>query len=96
MVLFILFIILAAICKALVNTIAFHKGGIFHGIKFFDITVQGKFLPYTKYPLDGYHVFNSLMITFFLLAIFGFSWWVIIGGLLFNVTFNLFWNKIFN
>ena len=99
-ILFILFIIMAAICKALVDTIAFHGGGKLKG-SFFDINKQGKIIPFTKYRFDGFHVFNSLMIVCFILsACFApdLAWYYIlgIGGVLFNVTFNLFWNKIFN
>lgn len=97
---FILFIIMAAICKALVDTIAFHDGGKLKG-SFFDINKQGKIIPFTKYHFDGFHVFNSLMIVCFILAacfVPDLAWYYIlgIGGVLFNVTFNLFWNKIFN
>jgi len=101
MILTILFIILAAICKAFVDTIAFHQGGIFHDLKFFDINKQGKMLPFTKWPVDGFHVFNSLMIVFFILAICfrpDVEWYFLIpgAGLLFNVTFNIFFNKFLN
>lgn len=67
MLLKILFIALAAICKAMVDTIAFHKGGRFLS-DFFNINKQGSFLPFTKYPFDGFHIFNSFMILFFILA----------------------------
>jgi hypothetical protein len=89
------FIILAAICKALVDTIAFHKGGVFKS-KFFDINTQGKFLPLTKYPLDGFHLANSFMLFFFILGITGFNWKLAAAGVLFIAVFNLFWNHIFN
>lgn len=94
------FIILAAICKALTDTIAFHKGGVFKS-KFFDINSQGKFLPFTKYPLDGFHLSNSLMIVFFVAAMCIPSplvWYfnIVLLGITFNLVFNLFWNHIFN
>ena len=97
---FILFIIMAAICKALVDTIAFHGGGIFKG-KFFDINYQGKIIPFTKYAVNGFHIFNSLMIIFFALAAAfrpNLEWYyiLILWGIIFIPTFNLFWNKIFN
>lgn len=93
-------IALAAICKALIDTIAFHKGGVFKS-KFFDINTQGKFLPFTKYPLDGFHISNSLMIVFFVVATCMPSplvWYlnIILLGTAFNLVFNLFWNHIFN
>lgn len=95
------FIILAAICKALTDTIAFHHGGIFHADKFFDINTQGKFLPLTKYPLDGFHLSNSMMIVFFIAAVCAPSpivWYlnIVLLGVVFNLVFNFFWNHIFN
>jgi hypothetical protein len=95
------FIILAAICKALTDTIAFHRGGVFKGRKFFDIYAQGEFLPFTKYPLDGFHVTNSLMIVFFVAAVCippSLEWYlnIILLGTAFNLVFDLFWKYIFN
>ena len=94
-----LLIAFAAVFKALADTVAFHKGGRFKGRKFFDINQQGRFLPLTKYPLDAWHLANSAMIVCFIAAAFiGSGWFVIkvvIAGLVFNVVFNIFWNKIF-
>ena len=104
----IILLILTATSKSIVDTILFHEGGKlvewFPKWKdFFDIKKQGKFLPLTKYPWDGYHVFNSLMI-FSFLAMFcillPYIWYINIGiwvvlGLVFNVVFNLGFNKIF-
>lgn len=97
-------IILAGICKALVDTVAFHKGGVYKGNDFFNINIQGKFLPFTKYPLDAFHLANSLMIFLFVGAVVVAAkqkWWIsliafAVLGLLFNGGFNLFWNHIFN
>lgn len=96
-----LLIVLAAISKALADTVAFHGGGIFKGKDFFDINKQGKFLPLTKYPLDAFHLSNSSMIFSFIIALVfpcDIVWWLEIPilGTAFNLTFNLFWNHIFN
>jgi hypothetical protein len=96
-------ILIAAISKALVDTIVFHQGGRYKGKNFFNINIQGKFLPFTKYPFDGLHVANSLMIFCFVTAgvlAANQTWWisiiaVVVIGSLFNVVFNIFWNKIF-
>lgn len=97
-------IIGAGICKALVDTIAFHKGGVFKENNFYNINIQGRFLHFTKYPLDAFHLGNSLMIFLFvgavviaarqklLISVISF----IVLGILFNMSFNLFWNHIFN
>ncbi|MFA9212948.1 MAG: hypothetical protein ACEQSR_03775 [Candidatus Methylacidiphilales bacterium] len=93
----VLFIILAAICKAFADTIAHHKGGSLPKLlpkyaKYFDMQIQGEFLPFTKYPLDGWHVANSGMIGFFLLAVGGI--YIVLGSIGFILAFNLFYNKI--
>jgi hypothetical protein len=93
----VLFIILAAICKAIADTIAHHRGGKLPKLfpkyaKYFDMNIQGKMLPFTKYPLDGWHVANSGMIGFFLLAVGGLS--MLLGSIGFILAFNLFYNKI--
>lgn len=94
-------VILSAICKAVADTVCFHKGGKLKG-DFWDMTKQGKFLPFTKYPLDGWHLANSGFIIFlvaacvlnlnvgFLTAAIGF----VLLGIVFNLVFNLFFNKI--
>lgn len=94
----------AGICKALVDTIAFHKGGVFKGNNFYNINIQGKFLHFTKYPLDAFHLGNSLMIFLFVGAVVIAArqkLWIsviafVVLGILFNLSFNLFWNHIFN
>lgn len=103
-----LLLIIAAISKSIVDTILFHRGGKliewFPKWKdFFDIKKQGKFLPLTKYPWDGFHIFNSLMIFSFLAIpciLLPYVWYIKLGiwvasGLGFNVVFNLGFNKIF-
>lgn len=101
-------VIIAAISKSIVDTILFHRGGKlpiwFPKWKdFFDIRKQGKFLPLTKYPWDGFHVFNSIMIFSFLAIpciLLSYTWYIsfgiwVISGLIFNLVFNLGFNKIF-
>lgn len=91
----IILIAVAATSKALADTIAFHGGGIFRGKKFFDITKQGKFFPGTKYPMDGYHIFNSLALTCLIWAVSESLIQFCIFGLSYIVVFNFFWNYIF-
>lgn len=96
MIMTLILIIIAAIAKAIADTIVFHGGGKLRQIfgAFFDINVPGKFLPHTKYPLDGFHIANSLMIvTFVWIATDGIVEFVL-GDAVFILVFNLFWNKI--
>lgn len=98
MILKLILIALAAICKAMVDTIAFHNGGRFKGNDFFDINKQGKMFPLTKYPFDAFHLFNSLMIFFFIAAsLFIGTWYIDIAamGVVFIIIFNTFFNHIF-
>lgn len=101
----ILLIVVAAICKAAVDTIVFHNGGKLPKTAFFDNKKQGKFFPMTKYPVDGKHVLNSLMIVCFVVSGTMGTWgtWVWMAllqvavlGVIFILVFNIFWNKIFN
>lgn len=99
---------LAIVSKSIVDTILFHKGGKlpiwFPKWKdFFDIKKQGKFLPLTKFPWDGFHVFNSIMICSFLAIpclLLPYAWYINVGiwvlsGIIFILKFNLGFNKIF-
>ena len=92
-------ILLAAICKAIADTIAHHKStSIFKRSKFW--SNGGKMLPGTKYRFDGWHLSNSGMIICFIVAavlhdpILAWYWEILIGGAVFNLVFNLFYNKI--
>lgn len=101
-----LFILLAAICKAVADTLQHHYGSSlfrFSNRRFWDPEISwkyAKFLPFTKYRLDGWHLANSGMIVFFCMAVVFHHPWVswyyelLIAGILFNVVFNLFYNKI--
>jgi len=96
-----LLIIIAAICKAVADTIAHHYyDSMFNGSKFFNPNIQGKKLPFTNYPFDGWHLSNSVMIIAFVLAaVFHtplLKWYyeIVIAGAVFNLTFNLFYNKL--
>lgn len=97
----ILLIIVAAIASAAVDTILHHGGGWLkrkYG-NFFDINIQGKFFWFTKYPVDGYHLFKSIRICSYLAAIsisLPHGWlWFIVFGIIYNIIFNRFWNKFF-
>lgn len=92
-------ILLAAICKAVADTIAHHKStSIFKRSKFW--SNGGKILPGTKYRLDGWHISNSGMVICFVVAtvlhepVLDWYWEILIGGAVFNLVFNLFYNKI--
>lgn len=92
-------ILLAAICKAIADTIAHHKStSIFKRSKFW--SNGGKMLPGTKYRFDGWHISNSSMIIFFVVAAVlhepVLAWYleIPIAGIGFNLVFNIFYNKI--
>ena len=96
-----LLIIFAAICKAVADTIAHHfDTSIFRHSKFW---VNGGKVIFGKYKFDGWHLANSFMIIFFFsemayLVKFppAIEWYYLFfgGGAIFNLTFNIFYNKI--
>ena len=103
MILKLILVAFMAIFKAIADTITHHEGGILfrkYG-SFFDMKVQGKFLPFTEYPLDGWHLANT---GFWAAGIAGFiipgSWfdfWLynyVLLVALSIVVFNIFYNKI--
>lgn len=102
----ILLISFAAICKAFADTLDHHfDTSIFRGWsrKWFDPNVTIKTAPQIfGYPLDGWHIANSLQICswaalpFVYVPVFG-SWLLNYAaiGILFIVVFNLFYNKLF-
>lgn len=89
--------IIAAISKAVADTIAHHfDTSVFRHSKFW---VNGGKIIFGKYKFDGWHLANSCMITAFITAFcfpVAIPWYWIIsgGGILFNFTFNIFYNKI--
>lgn len=93
----IILIIFAAICKAIADTIEHHLDtSIFRHSKFW---VNGGKIIFGKYKFDGWHLANSFMISAFITAIAfppNIPWYYTFfaGGLIFNVTFNIFYNKI--
>lgn len=111
----ILLISLAAICKALADTLDHHYDtSVFKNLprKYWDPNVIIKSAPQVfGYPLDAWHISNSVMIISFLIAIvtgnpvdinlFGLQihiWGglaIVVYGLAFNLVFNTFYNKIF-
>lgn len=52
-----------------------------------------------NYPLDGWHLSNTLMIASFLWGISisqsGNVWGFLVLGIIYNICFNLFYNKVF-
>ena len=96
----------AAALKAVADTLADHfDKSIFSKLnkKFWDKTTSSKyakFIPWTKYRLDAWHISNTLWITSFGLGVVyhkGNQYPIIelvILGAFFILTFNLFYNKL--
>lgn len=101
-----LFITLAAICKAVADTLAHHfYVSAFKGLNqsFWNPEVSwhsAPYLPFTKYKVDAWHLFNSAMIVFMCAAVVFhqhlLKWWIelLIAGGCWNLAFNVFYNKI--
>jgi hypothetical protein len=102
----ILFLCLAAIFKAIADTLKDHYDtSVFKwkNRRFWDPSVSWEYVGYvrfTKYHPDAWHLFNSALIISFSLAIVLHKsivpWYfeVMIAGLVYNAVFNLFYNKI--
>jgi hypothetical protein len=100
------FILLAAFFKAVADTLTHHfDSSIFKWWdgRFWNAAISwqyAKYLKFTKYKLDGWHLANSGWIISFCFAIvfhhsvLAWYWEVLIAGALFNLSFNLFYNKI--
>jgi hypothetical protein len=101
----IILIALAAIAKAFCDTLDHHfDTSIFRYMprKYFDPNIQHKTARQIfGYPLDGWHIGNSLMICSFMAIPLvyqpQFTWWIdyTIGGTFFVIVFNTFYNKLF-
>jgi hypothetical protein len=97
-------VIFAAVCKATADTLAHHfTVSIFKDKPrgFWDPTVITKTVPAIfGYPLDAWHLLNSGMIVAMITAVAlhqpALRWYfeIPIGGALWNLTFNLFYNKL--
>lgn len=102
-------VILAGMFKAVADTLTHHYDtSVFkkNDRKFWDPSISWKYAKYamfTKYKIDAWHLANSAQILAWcgaLAAVYStyikFPWWaVFIGaGILFNLSFNLFYNKI--
>ena len=92
-------IIIAAICKAAVDTVTHHPHTSKLWGDFWDLKIKRNYVPFTKYKIDGWHLSNSLMITCFIVAgvLNGYVWYydIPVLGIIFILVFNLFYNKIF-
>lgn len=92
-------IIIAAICKAAADTMAHHPRTMVFKGEFWRMWPRGKILAFTNYPIDGWHVSNSLMIISLIAAgtLPGYKWYIDIpvAGVLWILVFNLFYNKLF-
>lgn len=101
----ILFITVSAIAKAFADTLDHHfDTSIFkHWSRvYFDPNIIHKTgLQIFGYPVDGWHIANSIMIFAFLAVPLvykpKYKWWIdyLIGGTIFILVFNLFYNFIF-
>lgn len=101
-----LLIIAAGFFKAVADTLTHHYDtSIFRwkDRKFWDPSISWKYadyLKFTRYKLDAWHLANSGMIICFCGAFavneshLWWGWEFLIAGALFNVSFNLFYNKI--
>lgn len=100
-------ILLAAIFKAVADTLQHHfDTSVFRNLnpKFWNPVVSCDyvgFLPFTKYRPDAWHLANSGMIICFIPAasindLLINSWLINVAalGVIFNLTFNLFYNKV--
>lgn len=102
----ILLLALSAICKAISDTLQHHYyESVFRNKneKWWNPSVSYKYvklLPLTKYRPDAWHLCNSGMIIFFITAailhdpILSWYWELLIGGVAWNLVFNLFYNKL--
>ena len=102
----ILFLVLAAFFKAVADTLQHHfETSIFKNkdVRWWNPAFSWKyvkFLPFTKYRLDAWHLSNSLMIVSFIC--FGvffehrihWSLEVIASGIIFNFAFILFYDEV--
>lgn len=102
----ILSLVLAAFFKAVADTLSFHYDrSVFKwkDKRFWDPAISWKyvgFIKFTKFRADAWHLANSGMIICFCLAAVLHSpihqWYIELpaAGILFNLTFNLFYNKV--
>jgi hypothetical protein len=98
-------ILFAAICKAMADTLDHHfDTSIFRNKprKWFDPNVIIKTAPKIfNYPIDAWHISNSLMIASFILAAIFYeqkaAWYIEFSlyGLGFTMVFNIFYNRVF-
>lgn len=101
-----LLIVMAAVSNAIMDTSADHfEVSIFKGMNavFWDKATAAKFskfIRFTKWRCDAWHLFKSIMLLCFSVAIVLpntiLPWWAawLIGTAVWILTFNLFYNKI--
>lgn len=102
----VIFLLFAAFFKAVADTLQHHYDkSVFWKLNknFWNPVVSAehvKFLPWTKYRPDAWHLANTGMIVSFILfavlykPLIGWFFAVILGGIVFNLVFNLFYNKV--
>lgn len=98
-------ILLAAVFKALSDTLAHHFDTSIFRNKNRDFWEANRVHKNVKqifgYPLDAWHISNSLMIAAFILGAIFYqqkaAWWIELGvyGFGFTMVFNIFYNKLF-
>jgi hypothetical protein len=101
------FLVIAGICKAVADTITHHfDSSVFRrkDKRFWDPSISwsyAKYLPLTKYKVDAWHLANSGMIISICFAIalhHSYTYWwaeFVAAGIIFNLSFNMFYNKVF-
>ncbi len=100
------FILLAAFFKAVADTLTHHfDSSVFRwwDQRFWNAAISWQYphyLKFTKYKVDGWHLANSGMIVCFCVAVClhhsALAWYfeIPIAGTFFNLSLNLFYNKI--
>jgi len=98
-----LFLMFAAALNAVMDTLTHHYSISifkFKEPKFWNPNVSWQyvnFLPFTRYRADAWHLVKSAMIICICFAIVFFNgkwWYFFVFGVVWNLTFNLFYNKI--
>jgi hypothetical protein len=101
-----LFIALAGLFKSVADTIQHHYYDSYFqrfNQRFWNPALSWKYVktvPFTKYRPDAWHLSNSLMvISFCLAAVLNDLYWhwvlqLVVAGLVFNIVFNTFYNRI--
>ncbi len=99
--------VLAAICSAVMDLLENENfsSSVFHKLnpKWWykrESDDHANFIPFTKYRIDGWHLFKSQLVVYATIAIVAYAtiinWWVdvLIYGAVWNLVFSLFYHKL--